>query len=121
MTEHERRWEAAIQEMKDAGLWDRPAGIFYKPMAPVRARLRRYLPPAHYMPFMYLSIILGFLFGPPWGASMYLVHSYGLGYDVQFQSYIFPSFAVGALFGLTVSVVTRYERKRHNLSRWDDL
>ena len=116
MTEYDRRFDAAVQEMDVAGLWkinSIPPYIWF-----FRA-LRFSVRPLHYVtPWkvfigetLFFAALMGFI------NTLFTTGDLATSvFDVMYKSLI-----AGGLFGLFMLASTILVRKRHNLSRWDSL
>ncbi len=116
MDDHNRKFTAALAELDKAGITGARAW-------PLDARLMRRLGlkrrPPLYQPFWWSVISFGLSFAISWGLVMWVGLWRQNGQSITTS--INLAALAGLLFGLGMAVFNQYSRKRHSLSRWDDL
>lgn len=114
-SDYPRKFEAALAEMKNAGVW-RASAI--PPYLKVARRLGFELRPPYYMSFANVAGFLGVYFAVFWGLSMRFL--FWRDYvPMSFQ--LINSAVAGIMFGIAMAAWYRHVRKKHSLSSWDDL
>lgn len=113
---HQNRYEAAVEEMRRAGIWAWNA----QPPYVRAARLFGWKPrPPYYQSFWQVLFSYWAYFSFVWGVIMYLFQWRRTG-----QSLIADCLAAlfaGLFFGLGMAAWYRRVRKRAQLTRWEDL
>lgn len=111
MTEHERRYEAAVKQMDSVdALRNRSSGWLYGILSKIPPRYR--FRPIHYMNFGFRFMYLGLIFGAFWGGAMYFIEGQVVFFGIAFY---------GIFMGLSMAVIGEWERQRYKLSKWKDL
>lgn len=115
-SDYSRRFEAAVAEMNNAGVWR------WNGMPPYLRLFRRlgFEPrPPYYVSFSKMALLSGTYFATAMGVLSYLIiWPYQV---VPFPMNLISPAAAGALFGISMAVWYRYVRTKNGLSSWDDL
>lgn len=114
--EFERKRDAALAELDAAGIWRSNA---YPPLYRLLHRLGVAIPLSHYQPFMVNLLFQGLWFGSAWGLLMWFTRWSSDG--TTLQSALLTAAFAGLFFGLFMAVYCAIQRRRHGLSRWQDL
>ena len=118
-SEFDRKLQAALTELEATGMWrwsyNPPEGIVSRK---VGFRVR----PPHYRPFWRAFFGIGLYFGIIWGIGMWImlwrVEWSGTGVPWR---YLIVTCLAGTLFGLSMALSLRRDRRKYRLSKWDDL
>lgn len=112
----EKRKEAAIQELKESGIWKSngmpPALIMIWKLG-IKAK------PPHYNAFSKNAFLLGVWFASAWGLLMWFLQLRSLGFSILGATIL--SLVGGILFGLTMAAYYKWSARKHRLSNWTDL
>lgn len=111
-----RRLAAARAEMTAAGLG---ASSSYPPLFRLLSRLGLPMRPPLYHGFAMNFLFQALFFGVTWGAILYFWIWRGQG--MPMAAVISFAALAGVLFGLFMALYARWQAKRKNLSRWENL
>lgn len=116
MNDHERKFQAAMNELEQSGMWRSN----YAPIVMrIQRRLGQEVRPPHYASFMSTAIGYAFWFGGVWGILMWFAQWQAQGYTIS-AAVISAAFA-GILFGAMIAGYYRWSGRKHGLSDWGDL
>ena len=114
-SDYSRKFEAAVAEMNNAGVW-RLNGM--PPYLLVARRLGFEPRPPYYASFAKITLSFGVYFAVVWGLAMSLV--FWRDYmPVPLQ--LISSAVAGLLFGIIMATWYRHVRRKRSLSSWGDL
>ena len=115
MSDHERKFQAAMKELEGSGIWR-------SNYAPIALRLQRRFGqqarPPHYASFWKTTSGYGFWFAGIWGIWMWSTTWRAQGYSIP--SAIGSAVMAGALFGAIIAGYYVWSARKHGLSRWED-
>ncbi len=116
MSEHERKFDAAMDELARTKMWGSNVA---PPILKVQRRLGWLVRPPHYAPFW--RVLLGYTlwFGPVWGVMMWFISWRGDGVPVLVA--IGSAAFAGVFFGAMMALYYAWGRRKYKLSRWEDL
>lgn len=112
----EKRKEAAIQELKESGIWksnSMPPALLILWKLGVRAR------PPHYNSFLENALVMGLWFAAAWGALMWLFQWRNLGLPAS--GALASALVAGIFFGVAMAAYYKSSARKHQLSNWLDL
>ncbi len=116
MTDHQRKFVAALAELERTKIW--PSN-YNPPLLRLQRRLGWPARPPHYAPFWGIVVGYGIWFGVVWGLLMWFAAWRGQGF-LPVVAIGTAAFA-GALFGGMMALYYRISHRKHGLSRWEDL
>lgn len=116
MNEYERKFDAAMAEMAATNMW---RSNYAPPLMSLQRRMGWLVRPPLYASFW--RVVLGYAlwFGPIWGVLMWFTSWRGQGFSVMVA--VGASAFAGLLFGLLLALFYAKARRKHRLSRWEDL
>ena len=114
MDEYERKFQAALDEMKAAGIW---RGNAYPPGLRLLRSVGLKPRPAYYLPFIKVALPNAIFFSVVWGLIMWFWEWRGQGTPLSPIS----ALLFGALSGLFMALWVARTKKRHKLSDWQSL
>jgi len=116
MSDYQRKLDAAMKELRDAGVWKSNANPPY-----LRLMLKLGLTPRppHYAAFFQIVVTQGVWFGAAWGGLMWFWQWQSQG--LPFGLALFAALAAGSLFGVAMAFIYAKGRKKHSLSDWQSL
>lgn len=114
--EFERKLARAQAELAATGMWRANVDPWLDRW--LRRRGLRLRPPHYRDPWRY-GVALGVYFAVTWGLMMWLVFWSAQGVPVPVA--IGAACLAGAIFGLTMTLFMARGRRRHRLTRWEDL
>ncbi len=116
MQDYKRKFDAAIDELGNAGIWKTNA-------VPLYTKLFRKIgmtpKPPHYVGFWQVALGMGIWFASVWGILMYVLFWKSAGLPIIFA--ILSAIFAGASFGLLMAYYYRNGRKKHSLTPWGNL
>ncbi|MFC6588266.1 DUF6404 family protein [Sulfitobacter pacificus] len=116
MTEYARRFAAAMAELEATKIW---RSNYNPPMMKLQRRLGWKMRPPHYARFWRIAVGYALWFGPVWGVLMWFASWRGQGFSLL--SAVGASAVAGILFGVLMAAYYARARRRHKLSKWEDL
>lgn len=110
------RLDLALREAAAKGLkpWDLDS-----PMDRLLRKLGIHVRPPHYRPFWRNVLAYGFMFGPVWGAWMWVM--LWSGQNMKFDAVLATSAFAGMLFGFLNACFVKWQARRAKLSSWENL
>ena len=116
MDEYERKFQAALDEMKAAGIWRSNA---YPPGLRLVRSIGLKPRPAYYLPFIKVALPNAIFFSVVYGLMMWFWEWRGQG--TPLSDIAISPLLVGALPGLFMALWVTRTKKRHKLSDWQSL
>lgn len=116
MDEYERKFQAALDEMKAAGIG---RGNAHPPSLRLSRSVGLKPRPAYYLPFIKVALPNAIFFGVVWGLIMWFWAWRGQGLPLSLAA--IAALLGGALYGLFTALWVARTKKRHKLSDWQSL
>jgi len=116
MSEYERKFEAALNELQATEMW---ASNYAPPVLMVLRKAGIKVPPPHYLGFGKVIVCYGVFFAAAWGVVMWFFKWQAEGFAVS--AAIGASVMAGAIFGCAMAAIYARARRRWKLSKWEDL
>ncbi|MEE2944081.1 MAG: DUF6404 family protein [Pseudomonadota bacterium] len=116
MSNYDRKFQAAIREMKEVGIWKSNAN---PPLLRLFRRFGLKVRPPHYGSLMKNGFIMGIWFAGVWGLLMWFLWWRADG--KSFAEAALTSATAGVLFGVGMTAYYAFSRKKHHLSAWEEL
>lgn len=112
----EAQQEAALRELKEAGIWDansKPPALLFLWWLGLKAR------PFHYNSFSRNTLFMGLGFTAFWAPLCWFLQLYS--FNMPLTHFVTTVAVVGCVFGLAMGINYKIAARKHNLSAWDEL
>ncbi len=116
MNDYDRKFQAAIDEATHAGIWEINAN---PPLIRLLKKIGLNPKPPHYGSIWTTSLGLAIWFGSVWGTMMWF--ALWRTDDMPLTAALVSSLCAGTIFGVLMAIQYMWGRKKHNLSKWNDL
>ena len=118
MTEYERKFEAAMTELVEKGMWSKD---YMPPLLKAQRALGLRSRPPHYLPFWRLALGIGLPTGIGWGIGMWAVFELLQTQKVPAWAIAIAAAWMGILFGVAMAASFSRGGRKYGLRQWRDL